>query len=91
MVIMACCNIIEASLSEPHIVVVSFALLSVRLLPEIADCAKLDRMWVSTIHVSIIYIHKVSMHVCVWHALRAARTALYNTLRVWALPRSRDC
>ena len=38
--------IIGASLSEHHIAVVSFALLSVYLLPALADCAKIDRMWV---------------------------------------------
>ena len=49
--------LIGVSLSEPHIhvAVVPFALLSVRLLPVLADWAKIDRMWVPTNY--YLYLH----------------------------------
>ena len=42
-------GVVGESLSEPHIAVISIcAVLSVCLLPVLADCAKIDRMWAST-------------------------------------------
>ena len=76
-------GLIGVSLSKPHIAVVPFALYCLYaccLLPVLADCAKMDRMWALTISTYIVP-----------YQCTCARSRDCSILRVSALPRSRDC